>query len=237
MAVANRQQQKAERPETTIEFCGAVFTPLCSGAMYWAEHQTLLVADLHLEKMSSFAKGGQFFPPYDTGATLKRLAADIEHSGAQRVIALGDSFHRDEGTTTLSLNDVDAVSAMTIKVDWIWIAGNHDPSEHELGGSCCESVAMDGIILSHEPDPKVKSQIAGHLHPSARVAINGRSTRSACFVYDKVRMIMPAYGVSTGSLNVLKDVFQPVIKRSEMAVAVLGKDKVYPVSPKHLVHR
>jgi len=220
-----------------MTFAGAEFKALLSGALYWPDHQTLLVADLHLEKMSSFAKSRQFLPPYDTKATIQRLTNDIAVTGAQRVIALGDSFHRDEGTTTLSDEDASALATLTQSIDWIWIAGNHDPSTHELGGNCCESVALDGLTLSHEPDAKIANQIAGHLHPAAHVRINGRSIRRACFVADETRLIMPAYGVSTGSLNILNAAFQPVIDRSKMMIAVIGREQIYPVAKRHLIGR
>ena len=84
-----------------IRFAGQTFEPLPSGALHWPAERALLVADLHLEKMSSFAKRGSFLPPYDTAMTLKRLAADLAQTRAETVISLGDSFHRDEGTTTL----------------------------------------------------------------------------------------------------------------------------------------
>ena len=45
-----------------------------SGALYWPARRLLLVADLHLEKGSSYAKRGQMLPPYDSRETLSRLA-------------------------------------------------------------------------------------------------------------------------------------------------------------------
>ena len=45
-----------------------------AGALYWPEQGLLAVADLHLEKGSSFAERGVLLPPYDTAATLARLA-------------------------------------------------------------------------------------------------------------------------------------------------------------------
>jgi DNA ligase-associated metallophosphoesterase len=220
-----------------LNFAGAQFVGLLSGALYWPEHETLLVADLHLEKMSSFAKSRQFLPPYDTGATIKLLADDIAATGARRVISLGDSFHRDEGTTTLSVQDADALAQLTQSTEWIWIAGNHDPAAHELGGNCCESVALDGIVLSHEPDAKVTNQIAGHLHPAAHVRMNGRSIRRACFVSDETRLIMPAFGVSTGSLNILNSAFDGVLDRNNLMIAVIGREQIYPVAKRHLIGR
>ena len=48
-----------------------------SGALFWEEQSLLVVSDLHLEKGSSFAAHGVLLPPYDTVATLSRLAAVI----------------------------------------------------------------------------------------------------------------------------------------------------------------
>lgn len=228
----------ASTPEPhQMTFANATFHALLSGALYWPEEETLLVADLHLEKLSSFARSRQFLPPYDTKATLKRLQADIAHTFAKRVVALGDSFHRDEGTETLIDDDLQLLRDMITSIDWVWIAGNHDPAAHQLGGQCCDEVHVAGLVLSHEPDSKIQNQIAGHLHPAAHVRINGRSARRACFVRDDARMILPAYGVSTGSLNVLNPAFKGVINRGKMQVDVLGKNQIYPVSPTHLIGR
>lgn len=218
-----------------IRFAGESFAPLPSGALYWPDAQALLVADLHLEKLSSYARSGQLLPPYDTAMTLKRLERDIVVTGAKRVFALGDSFHRDEGTTTLLLADRERLGRLVDKLDWVWIAGNHDPAPHALGGSCCVELAVSGCSLRHEPRAGISGLIAGHLHPAARVAMNGRSSRRPCFVWDGDLMILPAYGASTGSLNVLSPAFAGLLDRSEMQVMMLGRDRVYPVSHQRLV--
>lgn len=218
-----------------IRFRGHRFTPLPSGALFWPEERALLVADLHLEKMSSFAKGGQMLPPYDTGMTLTRLEADLHHTGATRLIALGDSFHRDEGTATLQPHDRARLDRMMGHADWVWLAGNHDPRPHALGGVCGPELAVDGLILAHHPDPERDGLIAGHLHPAARVHVNGRSTRRPCFVADARMMILPAYGASTGSLNILGPAFHGLLHFGSLQVAMLGRDRVYPVNPRRLV--
>jgi metallophosphoesterase superfamily enzyme len=64
-----------------------------SGALYWPARRLLLVADLHLEKGSSYARQGRMLPPYDSRETLSRLAAAAEAWGAEAVCCLGDSFH------------------------------------------------------------------------------------------------------------------------------------------------
>lgn len=229
------------QPETgpdgyeTIAFAGEVFVPLASGALFWPEAETLLVADLHLEKFSSFARRGRLLPPYDTGMTLARLARDIATTRARRVIALGDSFHRDEGTSTLLDRDRSALSRLIERTEWVWVAGNHDPAPHALGGLCCAELAIGRCTLRHLPQAGVTGLIAGHLHPAARVALNGKSSRRPCFAWDKNLMVLPAYGASTGSVNVLSPAFFGLFASRALSVMMLGRDRVYPVAVRHLV--
>ncbi len=215
-------------------FAGHRFFPLLSGALFWPTENTLLVADLHLEKMASFAANGQLLPPYDTGATLALLERDIRTSGARRLICLGDSFHRDEGATSLPARQRETVVRLTGETEWIWLAGNHDPSPHGLGGVCRRNMEISGITLSHEPSRGTRSQIAGHLHPAAKIRIRGRSSRAPCFAHDDRLLILPAYGISTGSLNILSDAFSGLFDRSALKVIMLGKSRLYPVATRYL---
>lgn len=235
MDSVEKQQTKPNNISSQILFGGQSFLPLLSGALFWPSENALLVADLHLEKMSSFARDGQLLPPYDTGMTLLRLEKDLKATGARRLIALGDSFHRDEGTATLQASDRAWLSTMMENVDWIWLSGNHDPSPHTLGGTCGPSLEANGITLLHEPKKGAAGQIAGHLHPAARIRVNGRSIRKACFVADENLMILPAYGSSTGTLNIMSQAFIGLFQFSKLQVVMLGQDKTYPISPKRLV--
>src|SRR5258705_11914958 len=99
-----------------------------SGALFWQEQRLLVGSDLHLEKGSSFAARGVVLPPYDTVATLGRLAAVIARHDPRMVIALGDSFHDRSAHERLSAPDREALAAMQARRDWIWISGNHDPA-------------------------------------------------------------------------------------------------------------
>ena len=219
----------------TLDFGGERFEPLPSGALYWPAERALLVADLHLEKLSSFAPRGQFLPPYDTGLTLARLAGDLLRTGAQTVIALGDSFHRDAGATSLVDADRAALEAMTGRAQWIWLAGNHDPAPHALGGECRSHLAWGDLLFAHEPRRGQAGLIAGHLHPAARVFINGRSVRRPCFVHDGRLLLLPAYGSSTGTLNILSPAFAGLLDHAALEVTMLGRDRLYAVSAKRLV--
>lgn len=236
-SVSARTVLRPEEDEANvqIEFAGEIFTPIASGALYWPARDTLLVADLHLEKLSSYAARGSLLPPYDTGLTLRRLERDLHQTGAGQVIALGDSFHRDEGSSTLLEADRLRLMALLGRTRWTWIAGNHDPAPHLLGGLCTDRLQLGRLTLVHEPSRGIPGLVAGHLHPAAHLAINGRSTRRPCFVHDTSLMILPAYGSATGTLNILSPAFQPLLDYERLQVAMIGRDRVYPVSSKRLV--
>jgi DNA ligase-associated metallophosphoesterase len=219
-----------------LTFAGHTFEPLLSGALFWRAESMLLVADLHLEKFSSFAKRGQMLPPYDTGLTLKRLEKDIEATKAERVVSLGDSFHRDEGTETLLDADRLRLMALLGKSHWTWLSGNHDPSPHRLGGTCVAQLEHRGITLIHEPKRGSQAAtIAGHLHPAATVVANGHGTRRPCFVHDGNLLLLPAYGAGTGSMNILGPSFHGLFDYASLEVTMLGRNRLYPVSTRRLV--
>ncbi len=232
---AARAAPESEDPVALLSFAGEVFEPLLSGALFWRAQSMLLVADLHLEKFSSYAKRGQMLPPYDTGLTLKRLEADVARTKAERVVSLGDSFHRDEGTTTLLDADRLRLMALLGRSHWTWISGNHDPSPQALGGTCVDRLELGSLTLTHEPRRGVRGMVAGHLHPAATVVANGHGTRRPCFVHDGRLLVLPAYGSGTGSLNILSAPFHGLFDYAALEVTMIGRGRLYPVSTKRLV--
>ena len=218
-----------------MRFAGNNFEPLPSGGLYWHAQQTLLVADLHFEKMASFARRGQMLPPYDTGLTLARLEADLRRTGAKRLVSLGDSFHRADASSLLTNSDRMRLETLTDLVDCTWLSGNHDPAPHAIGGTCLPELVLGGLVLTHEPKRDTTGLMAGHLHPAAHIYIEGRSTRRPCFVHDNRLLILPAYGASTGSINILSPAFVGLFHWPALEVIMLGKDRTYPVSTKRLV--
>lgn len=227
--------REGEEPVVLLQFAGHTFEPLLSGALFWRAELMLLVADLHFEKFSSYAKRGHMLPPYDTGLTLKRLERDIEQTKAERVVALGDSFHRDEGTQTLLDTDRLRLLALLGKSHWTWISGNHDPSPHALGGVCVSGLEHRGLTLTHEPRRGSLGMVAGHLHPAATVYSNGSATRRPCFVHDTKILLLPAYGSGAGSMNILGPTFAGLFDHRTLEVTMLGRNRLYPVSTKRLV--
>jgi DNA ligase-associated metallophosphoesterase len=215
---------------TTIEVNGEELLLDAAGALFWAAERTLVFADLHFEKGSSFARSGQMLPPYDTRATLKRIETLVFRHAPKRVIALGDSFHDREAGNRLASADRALLIDLGRRADWIWIAGNHDPVPPSwLGGSVTEEVAIGGLIFRHEPQHGASDgEIAGHLHPCATVTRRGRSLRRRCFVSDGMRMVMPAFGAYAGGLDVRE---RPVrsLFGEDIFTYLLGARRVYQV--------
>ena len=186
-----------------FSFAGETFLASAAGALFWPREQALLVADLHLEKASWFARFGQFLPPYDSLATLTALSVELDGSAARRLYCLGDSFHDRFGCDRLSANARELLTKMTGKLDWTWIIGNHDPgfADH-CGGRIVEEVELAGIVLRHEAvRGDSRPEISGHFHPKLRLHLHGRQVSRRCFVVSSSKMIMPAFGSLTGGLD------------------------------------
>lgn len=186
-----------------FSFAGETFYPSAEGALAWPARQALLVADLHLEKASWFARLGQFLPPYDSHATLTALAREVDRTDARRLYCLGDSFHDAFGCERLPASARELLTGLTSKLDWVWIVGNHDPgfADH-CGGRLEDELEVGGIVLRHaavrsEPRP----EISGHFHPKLRVHLSGRRVSRRCFVASPTKLILPAFGSLTGGLD------------------------------------
>jgi DNA ligase-associated metallophosphoesterase len=195
-----------------FSFAGETFRATSAGALYWPAREALLLADLHLEKASWFARLGQFLPPYDSHATLTALAEEAERTGARRIYCLGDSFHDRFGCDRLPANARELLVGLTGRLDWTWIVGNHDPgfADH-CGGRIQEEVELGGIVLRHEAmRGEPRAEISGHFHPKLRLHVKGRNVSRRCFVVSRTKVIMPAFGALTGGL----DAHHPEILRS-----------------------
>jgi DNA ligase-associated metallophosphoesterase len=210
----------------------------CAGALYWPEEALLVVADLHLEKGSSFATRGVLLPPYDTAATLARLGALVARYAPKFVIALGDSFHDGGGPERVSEGDRAMLGALQRGREWIWIAGNHDPQPvNGLGGISAATFASGPLIFRHAPerDP-CDGEIAGHLHPVARVNGRGRTVSRRCFATDGRRIVMPAFGAYAGGLNIRHEAFADVFGTLNFTAHMLGEQRLYAIAAHRCLH-
>jgi len=215
-----------------VAVAGIALVADSDGALYWPEHGLLAVADLHLEKGSSFAARGQLLPPYDTAATLARLARLITHYAPRAVVALGDSFHDGGGPARLSREDRDNLLALQRGRDWLWLTGNHDPEPADnIGGAFHAAVALGPLLFRHRPTG-VAGEVAGHLHPVARVSQRGRAVSRRCFAADATHLVMPAFGAFTGGLNIRDAAFADLFGTLTFTVHMLGERRLYAFTAK-----
>ncbi|MFU0503984.1 ligase-associated DNA damage response endonuclease PdeM [Pseudaminobacter sp. NGMCC 1.201702] len=220
------------RPSEAIIIAGERVVCDPRGVLYMPDMELLVVSDLHLEKGSSFARRGSLLPPYDTAATLQRLQAVIADYAPKRVVSLGDSFHDGEGAARLPEIFRLRLEALMEGRDWYWVAGNHDPQPPDgLSGRTVRQIAIGGLTFRHEPSAHpIEGEIAGHLHPCARIVQRGRSVRRRCFASDGSRVVMPAFGAYTGSLNVLDRVYHGMFSWPDFRAYMLGSSRIFAIA-------
>jgi uncharacterized protein len=218
--------------ETALIFGGTTLLADAAGAIYWPDEKLLIVADLHLEKGSAFAARGVLLPPYDTAATLARVAGLIERYAPRLLIALGDSFHDGGGPLRMSAPDRAALTALQRGRDWLWITGNHDPHPTDgVGGEFAASLSLGPLTFRHEPSPDAgDGEIAGHLHPVARVAQRGRAISRRCFAGDSRRIVMPAFGAYAGGLNVRDRAITALFGTLGFTAHMLGARRLFSIT-------
>lgn len=226
----------------SVRIAGEACVLRCSGALWVPAPCALIVADLHLEKGSAFAVRGQLLPPYDSRATLDKLEAEIAELDPAMVVLLGDSFHDTKAIPRMAPEDRTRLDRLAAGRDWLWLEGNHDREAlardadglNRLPGRIVGDMALGALRLTHEPEPLTadddrRGEVAGHLHPAARVAAYGRGVRRPCFVTDGSRIVLPAFGAFTGGLNVRDPAIADLFAAPPLAAA-LGRDRVHALA-------
>jgi DNA ligase-associated metallophosphoesterase len=215
--------------ERTIAVADIILVADPAGALYWPDERLLIVADLHLEKGSALAARGVLLPPYDTATTLARLARLIERYNPATLVALGDSFHDGGGPARLAESNRGVLKALQRGRDWIWVSGNHDPHPPDnVGGASADTFLRRGLTLRHTPLPGTSAgEIAGHLHPVARITGRGRAVSRRCFACDGRRLVMPAFGAYAGGLNVRDRAIVSLFGTLSFTAHMLGAARLY----------
>lgn len=214
-------------------FAGHTLFACAQGALWWPAMRALLVADLHLEKASFFARFGQPLPPYDSVETLSRLAALVEETGAQAIWCLGDSFHDAEGPERLPGEARALLERLAAGREWLWITGNHDAGgDFPLGEAVVEQ-EVAGLVLRHEAEPgEQRCEVSGHFHPKLSVRHRGRGVSRRCFLLSGRHLVLPAFGALTGGLDLSHPAFRPLLAPGAQALVVAdGRLLRFPALP------
>ncbi len=195
-----------------LSFARREFIATREGALFCPATRTLVVADLHLEKASWYARLGQMLPPYDSIATLTGLVRLIEKLEPRVLWCLGDNFHDSGGPARLPRQARALLEHLAERLTLKWIVGNHDPALTEsFGGSVHDEGRLDDIALRHMAQYGAAGpELSGHFHPKLRLTIRGRRVARACFVRTDHKLVLPAFGSLTGGM----DAFDPAIAAS-----------------------
>jgi uncharacterized protein len=206
------------------------------GGLWWPDQRMLVVADMHLEKGSSFAVQGQMLPPYDSAATLAKLTALVMQLRPACLVALGDSFHDTRAGERLDAALRQTLHELASEQRMIWITGNHDPDlPADLPGARCEALTVGGLTFRHEPRPgQHPGEVAGHLHPVAKITNAKGRVRARAFISDGARLILPAFGAYAGGLNCRDKAIAGLFPTTAMTAYVCGRMRVFAVNEAQL---
>ena len=205
-----------------FSFAGEELLLTAGHALYWPRERALLVADLHLEKASFYARFGQMLPPYDSRETLGRLADAVRLTDARRVFCLGDNFHDTGGAERLEPHAAGMLAALTRATDRVGIAGNHDQGRIP-GGTAVAELELAGLILRHEAVPgELRPELSGHFHPKLKVTARGRRVVRPCAVASERKLILPAFGALTGGMDAADPAIIAAMQPARAVDALLG---------------
>ncbi len=209
------------------EFGGEVFEMHPSGALYWPSQLSLLVADLHFEKGSSYHKTGQFLPPYDTHQTLEKLETVIKYFKPRRIFFLGDTFH--DMSAWKRMPDVNKSRLLDVVEDLevVWIEGNHDQGGLPDRFKSVKNIEVDGITLRHIMQRSfIGPEISAHFHPAGVIKFRGMRIRRPCFIKSGQKFVVPSFGVLTGGLDFSDDAFED-FHNCKTHLFFLGERKIF----------
>ena len=197
-------------------------------AAYWPRLQTLLIADPHWGKAAAFRSGAIPVPRGTTAEGLARLDGLVEHTGAARIIVLGDFLHAREGRAPETLRALSEWRERHPRLELVLVRGNHDRGAGdpppELGFTAVNAPLLEPpFIFVHHP---VRSEggyvVSGHLHPGVRLAgPGGLRERLPCFWFGEQCAVLPAFGDFTG--------LAPISPRREDRVFVVAENEVMEV--------
>ncbi|RYG90824.1 ligase-associated DNA damage response endonuclease PdeM [Loktanella sp. IMCC34160] len=208
---------------------GTPLHALPSGALWLPDHAGLCVSDLHLGKSERIARRtGGLLPPYEVQATLDKLEADIAARDPETVICLGDSFDDLSSADALEQDAVDRLATLQAGRRWVWIEGNHDPGPVALGGTHLNELTLAGLTFRHIALPHAApGEVSGHYHPKHRISGGWRPA----FLFDRMRLILPAYGTYTGGLRSSDRAFAGLFHSPAVAVMTGPRALAVPFSP------
>ena len=184
----------------TLKIVQQTFELLLQGAVYWQEQKALLLADVHLGKVSHFRKNGYAIPAQIQFSFYQKMEQLLTAHNVEKIFFLGDLFHSDRNAEW----DRFVAWNQSLSQQTILVKGNHDilPTRVlEQSGLFIITEWMEkNILLTHHPtDRSGLFNFSGHIHPGVRLQGAGRQRlKVPCFFHQPNQMILPAFGDFTG---------------------------------------
>lgn len=189
----------------TIDVAGQALTLLPQKAALLPESRTLLIADAHIGKATSFRALGVPVPRGTTSETLAALSELVVRHEARRIVFLGDFLHSARSHAAATLAAVARWRDAHATLSLVLVRGNHDDRAGDPPASLRfevvdEPLREGGLALCHHPEPRDDAHvIAGHLHPC--LSVQGRAherLRLPVFHVGERVTVLPAFGSFTG---------------------------------------
>ena len=195
--------------------------------IYWLKQRALLLADMHLGKVSHFRRSGVPVPVKANDRNIELLIDLIRCTQPARVLCLGDLFHSHYNAEWEVFGEV--VRHFS-QVSFELISGNHDIMSDvqyaRKGIKVYPELKLGPFLLTHHPlehDVGEHYNLAGHIHPGVQLKGKGRqSTTLPCFYFGKQQGFLPAFGMFTGMARI-----RP---QKEDKIFVIAEDKIIPVT-------
>ena len=217
----------------TINFNNHKFQISKEGILFWFDKQIAIIADLHLEKGSSFGPSGQFLPPYDSEETLNKIFKTIKNHKIKTIILLGDTFHDKNAFDRMSEKVFILFKSLIEKYEVIFILGNHE-SKFEIGRiNFLNEYVIDDIHFIHQALQTSIFQISGHFHPVATVKSSIKKITAKCLLHTNNHIILPSFGEYTGGLNINNPVLKPFVSH-ESKIYMITNKSIYKFTSKEV---
>lgn len=192
--------------DVMLTIAGEEIYLLAERALWWPNASTLVVADLHWGKASTFRAAGIPIPIGTTSDDLARLDSAIIRTGARRMVVLGDLFHARAGRiASHTLAELRRWRSLAPPLEILLVRGNHDrhagDPPHDLRINCVNAPAfVPPFVFRHEPAQHGDGYgLAGHVHPGLTLMGRGLQRETLpCFVFGSTGAIIPAFGSFTG---------------------------------------
>lgn len=197
-------------------------------AIFFTDLATLIIADVHMGKVSHFRKAGIAVPQAASQANLEKLITLLMTVRPKRLIFIGDLFHSHYNSEWEGLAPIiKQFGSCSFEL----LPGNHDIMsvlQYERHGLIVLPKKVEltkNILLTHEPPDEELSGyvISGHLHPAVTLRGRGRQVATLpCFWFGKKQAILPAFGSFTG--------MKPIKPNVRDSVFAILKNEILDVS-------